>query len=342
MDRKVSVVIVNWNGRELLAECLEALRRQAYREFSVILVDNGSEDGSAAFVSEHFPEVRIVALQENSGFAAANNVALGMVDTEFVALLNNDAVPDPLWLKSLVEALEQHPQAGFAPSKILLCRGRDRIDRAGDGYTKAGAALLRGRGSSAESHRVREWVFGACAAAALYRMQMLRDIGFFDEAFFILYEDVDLSFRAQLRGYRCLYVPEALVYHRSSSSIGHDSSSSVYYGHRNLEWVYIQNMPFRLLLRTIVPHLLYDTLPCRSLSAAAGEWIFCGQSGMSCAVCTGHWKNVDGFKAEKLRMTGTSGGCLNLRGWRSDWRGVSGDEHVESGGPAEQDSAPGA
>ena len=258
MDHRVSVVIVNWNGREFLPECLEALRRQVYRVFSVILVDNGSHDGSVAFVAEHYPEVRIVALKDNRGFAAANNVALRMVETEFVALLNNDAVPDPLWLKSLVEALEDHPQAGMAASKMLLYDKREVIDRAGDGYTRAGAALLRGRGLSAESHRVREWVFGACAAAALYRTAMLRDIGFFDEDFFLLYEDVDLSFRAQLKGYKCLYVPEAIVYHKSSASIVHDSSRSVYYGHRNLEWVYIQNLPFRLLLRTIIPHIIYD------------------------------------------------------------------------------------
>ena len=113
----ISIIIINWNGRELLPDCLEALRRQVYRDFSVILVDNGSRDGSAAFVSEHFPEVRIVELPENRGFSAANNVALETVDTEFVALLNNDAVPDPLWLKSLIEALEEHPQAGMAASK---------------------------------------------------------------------------------------------------------------------------------------------------------------------------------------------------------------------------------
>jgi GT2 family glycosyltransferase len=258
MDHRVSIVIVNWNGREILRECLEGLRRQVYRAFSVILVDNGSHDGSTAFVSENYPEARIVALQDNRGFAAANNVALRTVETEFVALLNNDAVPDPLWLKSLIEALEEHPQTGMAASKMLFSGGRGIIDRAGDGYTRAGAALLRGRGASEHCHRVREWVFGACAAAALYRMAMLRDIGFFDEDFFLLYEDVDLSFRAQLKGYKCLYVPEALVYHRGSSSIVHDSPLSVYYGHRNLEWVYIQNMPSRLLPRSLPLHILYD------------------------------------------------------------------------------------
>ncbi|MBE0558465.1 MAG: glycosyltransferase family 2 protein, partial [Proteobacteria bacterium] len=252
----VSIVIVNWNGREFLPECLDALRRQVYRDFSAILVDNGSQDGSVAFVSEHYPEVRIVALPDNRGFAAANNVAFETVETEFVALLNNDTVPDSLWLQSLIEALEAHPQAGMAASKMLLYDRRKVIDRAGDGYTTAGAALLRGRGLSVESHRVREWVFGACAGAGVYRTAMLRDIGFFDEDFFLLYEDVDLSFRAQLKGYKCIYVPEALVYHKGSASIVHDSPRSVYYGHRNLEWVYIQNMPFWLLLRTIIPHIL--------------------------------------------------------------------------------------
>jgi GT2 family glycosyltransferase len=254
----VSVIIVNWNGRELLRECLEGLRRQVYRDFSVILVDNGSRDGSTAFVSENYPEVSIVALPDNRGFAAANNVALQTVETEFVALLNNDAVPEALWLKSLVEALEEHPQAGMAASKMLFYDRPEVIDRAGDGYTIAGTGLMRGRGKPADGYGKQEWVFGACAAAALYRMAMLRDIGFFDEDFFLLYEDVDLSFRAQLKGYKCLYVPEALVYHKGSSSIVHDSSISVYYGHRNLEWVYIQNMPSRLLLRTIIPHILYD------------------------------------------------------------------------------------
>ncbi len=268
----VTIIIVNWNGRELLGECLEALRRQIYRDFSVILVDNGSHDGSTDFVSSEYPEIRIVPLPGNMGFAAANNIALRMVETEFVALLNNDAVPDPLWLKSLVEALTDHPQAGQAASKLLLYDRREIVDRVGDDYTRAGAALLRGRGVSADLFVRREWVFGACAAAALYRMSMLRNTGFFDEDFFLLYEDVDLSFRAQIMGYKCLFVPEARVYHRSSASIVHDSPVSVYYGHRNLEWVYIQNMPFRLLVRTIIPHIIY-------VLVAFLYFVSCGRGG---------------------------------------------------------------
>ena len=254
----VSVIVVNWNGKELLHDCLGALQRQTYRCFTVILVDNGSNDGSVEFVNSYYPDVKTISLPDNVGFSAANNIAIKTVDTRYVALLNNDAVPHPLWLKELVETLETHPHVGFAASKMLFHDRRHVIDRAGDGYTDAGVALLRGRGTTADGFDRCEPVFGACAGGALYRTGMFDDIGLFDEDFFLLYEDVDLSFMAQLRGYQCLYVPEAIVYHKGSSSIIYDSSTSVYYGHRNLEWVYIKNMPARLLLKTILPHIIYD------------------------------------------------------------------------------------
>lgn len=253
-----SIIIVNWNGKKFLAKCLESLRQQAYRRFSIILVDNGSNDGSNDFVIRNYPEVKIIALPRNVGFSTANNIAIKTVKTEYAALLNNDAVAHPLWLKTLVEALEEHPEAGFAASKMLFYDNPEIIDRVGDGYTRAGTGLLRGRGMMADSYDGREWVFGACAGAALYRTRMLRDVGLFDEDFFLLYEDVDLSFRAQLKGYKCLYVPEALIYHKGSGSIIYDSPTSVYYSHRNLEWVYIQNMPARLILKTFFPHIIYN------------------------------------------------------------------------------------
>jgi hypothetical protein len=141
---------------------------------------------------------------------------------------------------------------------MLFYHNPDQIDRAGDVFTTAGTALLRGRGKSHGFYDRKDYVFGACSGAALYRTEMLRDVGLFDEDFFLLYEDVDLSFRAQLMGYKCLYVPEAFVYHVGSGSIGDDTPTSVYYSHRNLEWVYIKNMPDSLIKKTIVPHLLYD------------------------------------------------------------------------------------
>ena len=254
----ISVIIVNWNGRGYLAECLNSLRKQSFRRFSTILVDNGSTDGSVAFVRRNYPEVRLEALSRNTGFSAANNFAIRTVRSPYIALLNNDAVAHPQWLKTLVEALDARPEAGFAASRILFYQDRTIVDRAGDSYSTAGSGLLRGRGSPADAFDSKEWVFGACAAAALYRRSLFHDIGLFDEDFFLLYEDVDLSFRAQLRNYQCLYVPDAVVYHRASGSIVHDSPVSVYYSHRNLEWVYVQNMPGRLIARTILLHVVYN------------------------------------------------------------------------------------
>ena len=154
-------------------------------------------------------------------------------------------------------ALDSRPEAGFAASKIVCFDDPKTIDRAGDSYTVAGAGALKGRGMPAEDFDEPEWVFGACAAAALYRMDMLRDVGLFDDSFFLIYEDVDLSFRAQLAGYKCIYEPKAEVSHMVSRSIERDSENSVYFGHRNLEWVYAKNMPASLIPATIGLHLIY-------------------------------------------------------------------------------------
>ena len=222
------------------------------------MVDNASHDGSLELVHRNYPEVKTIQLAENLGFAAANNMAINSMDTEYVALLNNDAVPHPTWLENLLKALEMNPGAGIAASKMLLYDHPDIIDRAGDIYTTAATALLHGRGQPSKNFNKPAWVFGACAGAAIYRRQMLDEIGLFDEDFFLLYEDVDLSFRAQLQGYKCIYVPDAVVYHKASGSIGDDTPISVYYSHRNLEWVYIHNMPGKLIVKTILNHLIYN------------------------------------------------------------------------------------
>ena len=268
MESVVPVIIVNWNGRGLLPECLDALCAQTWERLRIILVDNGSQDGSAEFVRRNYPDIRVFSLPRNVGFAAANNVALRTVRTPYVALLNNDAIAAPGWLEALVRELELNREAGAAASKMLFYDTPDIIDRAGDSYTVAGAGLLRGRGRPSESLKAKEFVFGACAGAALYRVEMLREIGLFDEDFFLIYEDVDLSFRAQLTGYKCVYVPEAEIFHRAGSSIGRDSPISVYYGHRNLEWVYWKNMPSSLILKSLLLHLNYDFLSFLYFSAA--------------------------------------------------------------------------
>jgi len=272
--KTAAVIIVNWNGKKHLDECLRAVIEQDFNDFRIIVVDNGSTDGSVDFVKRRFPQVTLIPLAWNTGFCRGNNVALETVREPFVALLNNDAVPESSWLGTLVAALEENREAGFAASLMLCHRQPKVIDRAGDGYTTAGVPILRKRGRPASEAGQKAWVFGASAGAAIYRMAMLNRVGFFDEDFFLLQEDVDLSFRAQLMGYRCLYVPEARVYHHGSTSIIHDSPLSVYYGHRNLEWVYGKNMPDRLLSRTVFLHGIYGALSFLFFSAGRRGGIY--------------------------------------------------------------------
>ena len=255
---KASVVVLNWNGRPLLSACLDSLRNQSWRDFEIIVVDNGSVDGSVEFVKECFPEVRIICLGENLGFCKGNNMGIREANGEYIALLNNDTEVDPHWLEELVKALDRHPEVGFCASKIVLYDTPHLIDSAGDAYSIAGSARKIGHLDFAlkEKYRRPRFVFGACAGAAIYRRSMLEDIGLFDEDFFIIQEDVDLSFRAQLKGYKCLYVPTALVYHRLSATLKTYSTEYVYYGHRNLEFVYFKNMPFPLLLLTLPLHVI--------------------------------------------------------------------------------------
>lgn len=253
----VTIIIVNWNGRPLLSECLCRLQKQSFTNYNIAVVDNGSNDGSASFVSSAYPKAELIANTHNLGFARANNMAIRNCRSKYIALINNDAFAEPDWLENLVKALEDNPEAGMAASKLLLHDTPEIIDRAGDGYSNAGAGILLGRGKRAVNYNKGAWIFGACAGAALYRTDMFTKIGLFDEDYFLLYEDVDLSFRAQLAGYKCIYVPEAIAYHKSSKTIGKDSEVSVYYGHRNLEWTYIKNMPKKLILRTLIPHCLY-------------------------------------------------------------------------------------
>ena len=252
-----TIIIVNWNQRELLIECIRSLERQTWPANRVTVIDNGSKDGSAEKISELFPNVHLIAFTENVGFAVANNIAISKCRSKYVVLINNDATAEPDWLKTLVDAMEAHPEVGMAASKMVYDSDPEIIDRAGDSYSIMGAGILRGRGASADSFSTQAKIFGACAGAAIYRKKMLDTIGLFDDDFFLINEDVDLSFRAQLAGYQCLYVPRAVVRHKASQTIGRDSDTSVYYGHRNLEWVYVKNMPTPLIALTFIPHLIY-------------------------------------------------------------------------------------
>jgi GT2 family glycosyltransferase len=256
----VSVVIVHWNGKRLLEECLDSLARQTVPPDEVIVVDNGSSDGSVDLVRRRFPHVLLVALPENVGFSRGNNLGIQRARGEYIALLNNDAEPDPHWLGQLVAALEANPDVGFGASKMLLYNEPHRADACGDFYTIEGVPGNIGHLELADRYNEPREVFGACAGAAIYRRSVLEETGGFDEDFFLVHEDTDLSYRARLLGYRCLYVPTAVVYHHSGATLGRQSDTAVYYAQRNMESVFFKNMPTVLLMKYLPLHVITDLL----------------------------------------------------------------------------------
>ena len=246
-------MIPNWNGESLLQLCLTSLRGQYFTDFETLLVDSGSTDGSLDFVAEYFPEVKTIALGENRGFAGAVNAGIRESGTEFVALLNNDTEQDPGWLEALVRAADSHPEAGLFASKLVDFHDRRMLDGAGDAMRLSGLPYRLGHGErDGGRFDAPGYVFGACAAAAIYRRDMLDEVGFFDEDFVSYCEDGDLSFRAQLAGYRCFYVPGAIVYHMGSASTGGKRSpTATRLGTRNSFSLLVKNLPL-----SVVPHVL--------------------------------------------------------------------------------------
>lgn len=254
----VSIVIPNWNGKKFLAGCLDSLRGQSYANFEVVLVDNGSHDGSVQFLQENYPEVRLLTFAHNTGFSVAVNRGIVESRGEFVALLNNDTIVEPTWLYELVRALQEHPEIGSAGCKMLAYDDRSLLDGAGDGYRRGG---LPGR----IGHRERDtgrfdaprYILGACGGAAIYRHELFDVVGLLDEEYFAYLEDVDFGLRAQSAGFKCLYVPSAIVYHLGCGTTGSGYSSLVVRLSAQNNWnTIVKNIPDRLLIK-FLPEILY-------------------------------------------------------------------------------------
>ena len=244
---RVSVIIPHWNGRRHLDDCLNALRRQTLADHEVILVDNGSTDGSQAYIHERFPEVRLVEMGHNSGFTGAGNAGYAASRGEFVCLLNNDTEADSNWLAAIIDVFDRHPRVGVVASKMLLFDQRDHFHTAGDFYRVDGIPGNRGVWQADRGQYDREEpVFSACGGAAAYRRQMLAEIGFLDDAFFFSCEDIDLAWRAHLAGWEVRYTPAAVVYHKLKASGGSGVVGS-YHDGRNFLYVIWKNYPTRLL-----------------------------------------------------------------------------------------------
>ncbi|GAB4479938.1 MAG: glycosyltransferase family 2 protein [Anaerolineae bacterium] len=241
----VSIVIPNWNGLAHLPDCLDSLRAQTYPHIEVIVADNASTDGSQEALARDYPWVQVVALPENRGFTGACNAGMRAARGAIVILLNNDTEADPHWVEEVAAAFERHPEAGMVASKMLLFDQRDHLHTAGDLYRVDGLPVNRGVWQpDGPEYNEERYVFSACGGSSAYRREMLDQVGLLADEFFFSMEDVDLGWRAQLAGWRCVYAPKAVVYHKLKATGGGATAS--YYDGRNTLWVIARSYPAEL------------------------------------------------------------------------------------------------
>jgi GT2 family glycosyltransferase len=254
----VSIVIPNWNGKKFLAGCLDSLAAQTYSPLEVIVVDNGSMDGSVALLKTNYPWVKLIRFDQNTGFSVAVNAGILQASGDLVALLNNDTIVDGAWVEALVRALDEHPEAGSVACKMLAYDDKTILDGAGDGYRRGGLPGRIGhREEDVGQFDQPRYVLGACGGAAMYRRELFDKIGLFDEDYFAYLEDVDMGLRAQRAGYKCYYVPSAVVYHLGCGTTGSGYSPMVVRlsAQNNINTI-VKNIPAKLLFR-FLPQIIY-------------------------------------------------------------------------------------
>jgi N-acetylglucosaminyl-diphospho-decaprenol L-rhamnosyltransferase len=284
----VSVLILNYNGRQWIDACLAGLAAQRNAPpFVTLFVDNGSRDDSVNFTRTEYPNVRVIENASNLGFAGGNNAGARHAGGDWIAFLNNDTIPDPAWLAELWEEARRHPTYAIVTSRLVFMDDPSIVDSAGDGYLRAGGAFKHGHGARADAFAASREVFGACGGAFMIRRDLFEALGGFDERFFMVHEDVDLSYRARLRGARVWYAAGAVVRHAGSGSLGTISPAAVFYGQRNLEWTWIKNTPRALLLASAFAHALYSL-------AGVLHYVRIGRGG---AALRGKWGALCGLPA---------------------------------------------
>ena len=264
---KVTVVIPNYNGLKFMDPCFKALNLQLCRDFDILVVDNGSTDGSVEWLKEH--EIPSIFLEKNTGFSGAVNVGIKASKTPYVILLNNDTEPDCHYIGEMIKAIERSPEIFSVSSKMIQLYDHSKMDDAGDMYTLLGWAFQRGVGRPATGYNRSCSVFSACAGAAIYRREVFETIGYFDEMHFAYLEDIDVGYRAKLYGYDNVFCPEAVVYHVGSGTSGSKYNSfkvklaarnNVYLNYKNMRtWQLLLNSPC-LLAGTFVKFLFFKKM----------------------------------------------------------------------------------
>lgn len=241
----ISVIIPNYNGKHFLEKCFESLERQENCSFEVIIIDNASKDGSAEYIKTHYPEFTLIQNRENLGFAAAVNKGINVSNAEYLFLLNNDIELEPDCIFNLLKCIEKDGNIFAVSSKMIQYSQRNKMDDAGDEYTILGWTKKVGYDKSPDLYTRERETFSACAGAALYRKSIFDEIGYFDENFFAYMEDVDISYRARIWGYSCVYCPKAVVYHWGSGTSGSKYNEfKIRLAARNNVYVPYKNMPW--------------------------------------------------------------------------------------------------
>lgn len=240
----VTVIIPNYNGKNFLKEVLQSLNNQNH-PFEVTIIDNASSDGSVNYIKENYPQFKIIENKENLGFAAAVNQGIKASKSEYIFLLNNDTELESSCISNLITCIEKDENIFAVSSKMIQSHDRNKVDDAGDEYTIFGWTKRVGYGRSHDLYNQEREIFSACAGAALYRRSIIDEIGLFDENFFAYMEDVDISYRARIRGYKCIYCPNAVVYHIGSGSSGSRYNEfKIRLAARNNIYVPYKNMPW--------------------------------------------------------------------------------------------------
>lgn len=262
----VTIVIPNFNGISFLDACLRSVSEQTEISQEVMVVDNGSSDGSQEFVREHFPEVRLICLEHNSGFCGAVNAGIANAVSPYVILLNNDTEVRPDFARRLLDAIREDKKRFSCAARMLQYQNRSCLDNAGDFYCALGWGMARGKGKPSDRYPAAGKIFSSCAGAAIYRRDLVLKLGGFDEAHFAYLEDMDISWRAKLHGYYNWYVPEAEVFHIGSATSGsrynhfkviHSAGNNVYIIYKNMPFLQILlNVPF-LFVGFLVKYLFF-------------------------------------------------------------------------------------
>ena len=252
--QEVSVIIPNYNGMAYLEGVLSSLEQQEFQNFETILVDNGSSDGSVAFVMGNFPWVHIVELPDNFGFSRAVNEGIYASRTPYVLLLNNDTEVDKNFVGEMLAAIKRHKKAFSSSARMICYHDRDKLDDAGNYYSALGWAYARGKGKDIHSFEKEGRIFASCAGAAIYRKKVFEKIGYFDEEHFAYLEDIDVGYRARIAGYDNIYCPAALVWHVGSGTSGSKYNSfKVKLAARNNVYLNYKNMPCLQLIINAIP-----------------------------------------------------------------------------------------